>query len=241
MLMAKLIQLKPIQREGMESFLLRCQALKDEFDSYGVDLQDSLLITQVLRTLSLQWRRSAGIEGETSLMTWVQVSEQLLTEDNARKQSKRDASDALLPLGYVRGREAGAASSQGTSGPPAQAAATTGQKAGGGRPQSPYRGRSNSPARTPGGSLVCFCCLRSGHVHMKCPTKPEGWRLTPEQRSKAEAVRTARMEQSSADRTSAAAVRAHQLKDVSQGEASAAAGKKVAFSGNEGGISDPSI
>lgn len=230
-LMRRIHELEPRQGEHMEAFLNRCAALQTEFAEYDVPLDESLLITQVLSKLSIQWRTRAGLDHPIETLTWAIVAEALQAEDNNRRQSNLQSPEALLPLGFTRrsavseggarpvqvsvptqtggaaparkvvaGSHAGQGSSQqGGSGP------TSGP---GSRTQD--RGRSRSRSRTPSRSqgsrppLVCWHCLRSGHAWEDCPTLPQDWRPTRQDRIEAERLRQERHMQSERDRALAA-------------------------------------
>jgi hypothetical protein len=105
MLNSKLLRLQPLPGESMESFLNRCQLLRDEYADYDQQLDDVLLITQVFTKLSHQWKQSTGFN-KVSLrdQTWADVAQALQTEDNSRRQCEVSTDESLLPLGWKERR-----------------------------------------------------------------------------------------------------------------------------------------
>lgn len=210
-LMGKVRTLAPKEGENMEAFLNRCQALRDEFEAYNLQLDDNLLVTQVFSSLSHQWKQSCGLNQlSTAQISWQMASQLLQAEDNSRRQSNTEAEDALLPLGWTRRSKGGARQAEGrpksSSDPSSHAHAAGGRKgdsgsSGGGG----ARDRTKDDRRGDKGSslIVCYCCFKTGHGCGACPTKEEGWRLTPEAKAKADQIRRERMEQSSRDRAAA--------------------------------------
>ena len=100
----KLRRLEPHPNETMEGFLSRAQALRREWEAYGIELPDKDLIVQIFTHLSLTWRQGTAIRDKfPEDMSWGEVSEYLRKEDVLRRQANTKAPDALLPLGWHKG------------------------------------------------------------------------------------------------------------------------------------------
>jgi hypothetical protein len=200
-LMGKVRSLVPTDGESMESFLNRCQALRDEFDAYGLELEDHLLITQVFQGLSHQWKQSCGLNRvSVATLQWAVVAEMLQQEDNSRRQSNTKATDALLPLGWTRKHPGGAFHAKGEeehnnplsfpAAPRACACAGTPRDSGKGkRVKKEHNGGAVLPARK---NFVCYHCLKSGHTWTHCRTRPAEWKPTAEDKQKADRIRDER-------------------------------------------------
>jgi hypothetical protein len=192
----KLRSLEPRETESMDSFLSRCEDMRGLYASYGQALNDTSLITQVLSRLSIHWQRISCLQSQDSdSWTWDLVSDALQLEDNERRLANWRTPDALLPLGwskYKKGGEARAASGEhvidssppsSPSGPQSYAAAAKGKGQGKGpKPGSP---------KTYGGPVVCYHCLKQGHVYVDpaCPKFDRKWRPTEAQTAKAQEMR----------------------------------------------------
>ena len=218
-MLGRLQQLEPLEGESMEAFLNRCAKLQSDFAEYGLQLEDSLLITQVLCKLSVQWKSRAGLDGPIEELGWPEVACALQSEDNARRQSNTKSPEALLPLGWSRRTSAevyaaggrpswkgGKAEQLGGFAPAYQPRTTSPPKVSssprGGSPpkgagpkgfmpkgQSPQGERSTSPPAVRV-PVVCWCCLEKGHLWSECSSRPQGWKATPEAKAKAEAKRS---------------------------------------------------
>jgi len=186
----------------MESFLNRCNKLREEYRTHGFMLSSSDLVIQVFSRIDATWRSSPGLprDGATPVQSlpWEDVSFSLITEDSQRRQSSITSSTMLLPLGGSRGAHASQVDGA-TSGAldPTYAAAAA---AGGPRP--PPRGASPSrrvaqrrdATRGPGGATapgqrvpsVCWICHAVGHEWRAFPD-PRG--RTPTDTSRAEVDR----------------------------------------------------
>jgi hypothetical protein len=198
-LQKSLRELTPEYAESMESFIARCNELLRLYESYGLKLGDSDLLVQVFSVLSNAWRKSLGIRGPITSLTWEDVSLALQDEDNDRAQSNTAADDALLPLGWQRGKKR----TEPTGLPEHQASANRlkGKQWGGGRSTAGSSNDRSGGRSTPGSSngrsggrsglIVCFKCFQSGHGVADCPERSRGWRLTPEAKEKAFALRDA--------------------------------------------------
>jgi hypothetical protein len=201
-LQKSLRELTPEQGESMESFIARCNELLRLYESYGLKLADQDLLVQVFSTLSNAWRKSLGIRGPITAMSWDDVSLALQEEDNDRAQSNTAAEDALLPLGWCRGQQRpdpiGLSEQKQAQG---SANRVGGKKWGrersaGDSPNRRSYGRSTSNGSNGQSSgrpscIVCFKCFHIGHGVSDCPDRTSGWRLTPEAREKAYAIRDA--------------------------------------------------
>jgi hypothetical protein len=240
-LAAKVTALKPKERESMEAFLNRCEALREEHKQYGIELPDNMLITQVFRHLSQNWRVNTGLNGVSfSSLPWGTVKDKLQGEDNIRRQSNTTAEDATMPLGWTKGYGGAKAAGAGES-PDASNPSTGGANKAGGdppykRPDNAKKGGVKPPGmrKGMGPNLVCYHCKKSGHVWTECRTKPEGWEPSDEDKAEADKLRAARLEQS-AKAKAANGARNKGESDV-QGNASAATAntlkkgeKKVSF------------
>jgi hypothetical protein len=197
-LLSKVEAFEPRDGEDMESFLNRGNLLRSEFVEYGLAPDDGLMIAQVLRKLSIQWKSRANLDGPQSDLTWPQVAEALQKEDNDRRQSNTKHPEALQPLGWTRrSGEARVASSggdpskeqpsvfKGQAPLPADASAAPAFTRKGKAP----KGAQPKGERTGSAPVVCWHCLKVGHLWGECNTKPEGWRWSPEDRAKADALR----------------------------------------------------
>lgn len=197
-LLEKVQKLKPNDGESMESFINRCSNLKGEFETYGLELEDKLLITQVFSKLSVQWRKACGIT-DFEGVSWEYVASLLQLEDNTRRQSNTQADDALLPLGWTKGGP-GRGMGHRASSPP--------KERGSSRPTSPSKGPRSGPpsgerhgayAVAPGkswgagpradGPIVCWFCKISGHGLNRCNKKPAGWVASDADKKKADEVK----------------------------------------------------
>jgi hypothetical protein len=198
-LLKRLQELEPREGEFMEAFLGRCASLQMDFAEYDLELEDSLLITQVLSKLSIQWKSRAGLDVSFESLSWADVSAALQTEDNARRQSNTKSPEALLPLGWTR-RIAGEASPalgrQKLDQAPSESSGFGSAASGGGAAmrgfgpprQQPQGRRNTSPdrVRVP---VVCWHCQKVGHLWGECSSLPAGWKPSPEDKAKAEAAR----------------------------------------------------
>jgi len=226
---------EPRDGESMESFLNRGNLLRNEFAEFGLELEDSLLIAQVLRKLSIQWKSRANLDGTQSEYSWPQVAEALQKEDNDRRQSNTKHPEALLPLGWTRrSGEARVASSGGDpsgeqhSGPKGQA--STSADASAAPALAPGKGKAPKGAqpqgeRTISAPVVCWHCHKVGHLWGECNTKPTGWKPSGEDRAKAEALREEmkrRRQQSQKDKAAHAARVAAQSESSGEAHCSAA-------------------
>ena len=251
-LQKKLLQLEPGESESMDSFLNRVEKLRDEYAEYGELLDETLLITHVLGKFPIQWVSRSPLNRPVDSVRWHEAAAALREEDNARRQSNLDHPEALLPLGWSRrrgrpgplasqaagdARDPGSSSRQGSSarerrGSPARSG--HGAAARGGQ-----RSRSTSPARAArrraGGSgtagslsplLVCWHCLAEGHAWQDCPTSPQGYKPSRQDRERGFAKREdllKRRAQSQRDRANhAARVAAQGATTPSEGRASGA-------------------
>jgi len=84
-LLKRLQELEPRDGESMESFLNRCAMLRNDFAEYDIELEHTLLITQVLSKLSIQWKTRAGLDRPLDALAWMDVALALQAEDNARR------------------------------------------------------------------------------------------------------------------------------------------------------------
>ena len=206
-LTGKVKYLAPKEGETMESFLNRCQSLREEFEAYGLQLQDDQLITQVFMSLSYQWKQSCGLNRiPASQLSWDYVAEMLQQEDNSRRQSNTNAEDALLPLGWTKKGKGGARVAEVLEEKPLPKSAPAANAAQGGG----WKGKGEATPKGPrnGPKIVCYCCFESGHGCGACPKKPEGWTLTPEAKAKADEIMRKRLEQSQNGRAAANAAKA---------------------------------
>lgn len=232
MLRAKLEVLSPGEKESMESFLSRCEDLREEYSAYGETLSDRDLSVQVWRGLSIQWKHSCRLHGPAAINTpWEDVAAALQDEDNNRRASNTKASDALLPLGWTRGG--------GTPKPQARGAQGEGESSGGAAAVHPKKeeGRQHKPRNYNGTSdrlpLVCYYCTRTGHMWGKCddPSKPASWKPSAEDRAKADRLRKERGRQGGYKKSN----RARGNHNNEKGESSQG-GERT-----EGRVSDPSV
>jgi len=87
----------------MESFLSRCNKLREEYRTHGFILSSSDLVIQVFSRIDATWRSSPGLprDGATPVQSlpWEDVSFSLITEDSRRRRSSITSSTMLLPLG----------------------------------------------------------------------------------------------------------------------------------------------
>ena len=192
--------LLPGERESMESYLCRCNNLREEFQEYNLTLDDSLLISHIFSNLDPTWRWMSGFsERPTDTLAWEIVSQALQMQDNRRRQGTKQ-NPMILPLGWVsrelynKPKDAAAHSAQGVNSGAANAAI-------GGNHQHPKYSKSGPSAHTSGtpgqkpSFFVCFCCLEFGHGSDKCPTRAPGWKVTPQIRAKAMSLRDKKMEE----------------------------------------------
>ena len=177
-------------------FLNRCERLRNEYESYGLLLDDARLIRQVKLKLSRPWLTAAGLAQDgASALSWDQVAVALQTEDNNRRHANTDAVDAVLPLGWTPKGEKGKAyvamsghsdlgdsdDSEHAHAAPAVAAKGKGSAKGGGG------GKSGPSKPMDKSQWVCFHCIEPGHGVKECPTKPAGWKPTEESRRRVHA------------------------------------------------------
>jgi hypothetical protein len=209
-LAGKLQQLKPGDSESMESFLNRCQNLVEEYGSYGLEMDQAQLKTQVFQCLSHSWIITARLSGEEiSSLPWNEIKERLQAADNARRQSNTKAEDAFLPLGWGnRHGNAKVGSGERSVSPP--------KDRGSAAPAGGYKGKKVSPSGPKGSSnpgqggkqgmkndfiLVCYYCKKSGHTVGKCKNKPADWQPSQADKDEADRLRRERMEQSARAKT----------------------------------------
>jgi hypothetical protein len=216
-LTSKLLKLAPGEKESMESFLNRCEKLREEYESYGLKLKDEDLLVQIFLKLSIQWLVSIGLSNvKYEDMSWNDVKVRLQLQDTIRRQSNLEASDALMPLGWVKrqggAHAAGGSTDSGESSPPSTRKAkparstspgASAHEAGGNYkgkgpqvPKNSWKGKDAAKEQPSGKPLICYHCLKTGHIWHKCKTKPENWEPTEEQKAKAEEIRLKRWEQS---------------------------------------------
>jgi len=197
-LLRKLQDLEPKDGEFMEQFLNRCFQLRDEFASYGIELDDKLLVTQVFSKLSYQWKKSTGLADSTAeSLLWDDVASALQAEDNARRQSNTKAADALLPLGWSKawqtvGSGKKAVSPQ-RSRPSSPSSRPTPAARSPSRSPSPARARASSSSRPEAKrkearGLVCWYC-HGEHLWFNCPTKPAAWQPSEADKQRARSKR----------------------------------------------------
>ena len=200
--------------------------------------------------MSIQWRSRAGLDRAEAEMSWAEVAAALQLEDSARRQSNTSHPEALLPLGWTRGKKDGrdgralpafgstpsrqdpGSSSRGpasSSGKRKASPSRTPSSEGGGgsRPTSPTRAGSRRGGGGEGGSSapsICWHCLKAGHRWEQCRSRPQGWKPSPDARARAEAMREEyerRRQQSDRDKASHAARSAAQRGSTpSEGRAS---------------------
>ena len=166
----------------MEVFLSRYEHVRNLYDLYGQELDDTRLIHQVLFKLSRPWQLAAGLD-RTHLeeLSWEEVSRALQLEDNARRQADTKAHDAMLPLGWQKGsgfaRVSHAARAE-------QAKADTDTDSDGSCDHhgfaarvkgSTWKKKSNRPYV----SAVCYRCQQQGHIWTACPKRTEGDQWEP--------------------------------------------------------------
>jgi hypothetical protein len=162
-----------------------------------------MLITQVFRHLSQNWRVNTGLNAVpfTSL-SWGTVKDKLQMEDNIRRQSNTTAEDATMPLGWTKGhaRAKTANAGENPEAPPAmgRGAFKAEGEYHGKRPENYQQGGARQPAKVKGlgPSVVCYHCKKSGHVWHVCRTKPDGWEPSAQDVSEAERMRGIRLDQS---------------------------------------------
>ena len=199
-LLLKLNALVPSERESMESFLCRCNNLREEFQQYNLTLDDSLLISHVFGQLDHTWRWMSDMANiPADALSWDDVSEALQRQDNQRRQGQKQ-NPLILPLGWVardlyQKSKVGAAHAvqRGSTRHPSHSAGGKGNGIGNkGVPRNGTREAHTSgiPGQRSGNaSLVCFCCLEFGHGCLECPKRTPGWKVTPEVRAKALSLR----------------------------------------------------
>lgn len=232
-LLKKLQELKPGDTESMESLLNRCARLRNEFAEYGLVLQDKLLITQVLGSLSIQWKDRAGLkEKDLSSLSWGEVALALQAEDNARRQSNTKSPEALLPLGWTRRTAGEARPAAGGGESPGKSPSFSNPSTASAAPASgPPRGPWNSSqgAKKEGEThvrvpVVCWHCQKNGHTWTECTEKPSNWRPSQKDRDKGNQARlemVRRREQSQKDKA------AHASKASGTSASSGGAGPSV--------------
>jgi hypothetical protein len=211
--------LEPRENESMETFLSRCEDLRVLFASYGQNLDDTRLITQVLSKLSLQWQRLSALQSmDSQYWAWDMVSEAFQVEDNERRQANWKAPDALLPLGWKkykgearaasgrsstsstkRGSARRAASSDDSPLPSPPSSPTGSHSHASSPPTSPSKEKTYANAVRGGGSktstakgpLVCYHCCKVGHVWVDkaCPLYNPKWKPTEGNKTQAQAMR----------------------------------------------------
>ena len=191
----------------MDAFLSRCELLRTLFASYGQVLEDTPLITQVFSKLSLHWQRLPALQScEPHYWTWPVVREALQLEDNERRLANWRAPDALLPLGWKKPRSHGgeahmshsyshildspSPSSSPPSSPHRYPSYVAAARSKGGHGKGP-RPSSSSPPGVYNGPVVCYHCLKPGHVWVDkaCPKYDPKWRPTESQKKKAQELR----------------------------------------------------
>ena len=212
-LMLDLNGLVPGDNESMESFLCRCNNLREKFLEYNLVLEDSLLISHLFGHIDPTWRWMSGFaEIPTDVLTWEDVSSALQKQDNQRRQGQKQ-NPLILPLGWVpkdiyqKSKIAAAHSAQGNKGAEqdqdsneeASANAAQGSTKWKGH-KKPHPGKvstSDSPHTSftgkPSQFFICFCCFEFGHGCNDCPKRTEGWKVTKEARAKGMALRDAKV------------------------------------------------
>jgi len=199
-LQGKLHQLAPTGSEHMESFLNRCNKLREEYRTHGFILSSSDLVIQVFSRIDATWRSSPGLprDGATPVQSlpWEDVSFSLITEDSQRRQSSITSSTMLLPLGGSRSGQA--MYTDGLDPPPQDPPYGGAAAAGGSRPpprsQSPSRrgmtqgprGGTTAAQRVPS---VCWICLGVGHEFKDCTDLRGRTTFTAESRAEADRIR----------------------------------------------------
>ena len=211
-LLLKLNALVPGERETMESFLCRCNNLREEFQQYNLTLDDSLLISHVFGQLDHTWRwmsDMANVPADT--LSWHDVCDALQRQDNQRRQGQKQ-NPLILPLGWVprdlnQKSKVGAAHAVQRGSPRQSSSYPLGSKGrGGGAGHKTIPGgvtigtpdvREHAPGvpgqRRGSAVIVCFCCLEFGHGCLECPKRTAGWKVTPEMRAKALSLRDAHL------------------------------------------------
>jgi hypothetical protein len=234
-LLTKLKALEPRERESMEAFLNRCNLLVKEYAEYDLVCDESLLISQVLSTLSSQWKTNAKLDRPLAGMSWESVALALQAEDNNRRTSNTDAPESLLPLGWTRrsggGKVASAEGSPSADQPPSShdasaAPAGAGPKGGKGRPKPPTsRGAPPKGETKVSAPVVCWLCKEVGHLYGECKSDRAGQKPSAQDRAEAEAKREElrrRREQSQKDKAAHAARAASQGESATEARASGA-------------------
>ena len=207
-LQGKLHQLAPTGSETMESFLNRCNKLREEYRTHGFTLSSSDLVIQVFSRIDATWRSSPGLprDGATPIQSlpWEDVSFSLITEDSQRRQSSITSSTMLLPLGGSRSGQAMYTDGPDPppQGPPYGGAALAGSSRPPPRSQSPSRrvAPRRDMTQGPGGTTsatpapqrvpsVCWICLGVGHEFKACPDLRGRTTFTAESRAEAERIR----------------------------------------------------
>ena len=209
-LMLKLNALAPGEKESMESFLCRCNNLREEYQQYNLSLDDSLLISHVFGQLDTTWRWMSDMSNTpTNILAWDGVADALQKQDNQRRQGQKQ-NPLILPLGWVsrelyqKPKVAAAHAAQGAPQDSNQGAAANAAQGG-------YKGKntryntgppagqkwtaaSGIPGQKAGSFFICFCCFEFGHGCNECPKRSPGWKITPEIKAKATALRDAKLE-----------------------------------------------
>jgi hypothetical protein len=218
-LQRELLGMRPGNAESMRSYLSRFEDLRSKFMTFGVQPNDGQFVYQCLGKLTLPWRDGMGMLGQrpTAEIPWDAMRDSLIEQDNRRRVSDTSGADALFPLGWTKKEKGDArmASSDDTG----NANFGGGKTKGGGRP-SRFHGKPGGDGKPP--ILVCFSCLKVGHGVNDCPTKPSGWKFSPEAKEKAMAKR----EEEIAKR--AAQSRASKAEAKEKGESSSTSSSKKA-------------
>ena len=229
-LQTQLRGLKPQEGESMESFLSRCDGLKEKYLLYNLVLEDKELIVQVFSELGHTWRTAVRLAHPGQVldeMSWGLVRESLRVADTERRQSNLQAPDAEYPLGWRRKEKSsrlstadahaghGASTHRPSVSGPVKGKSAKGKgekhRASGSTPSSsraasPTRSDSGQQTKTPREIKVCYYCHGS-HFLPQCKKKPSGWRLTEEAKRRADQIREERLAQSRAARGAVAAAR----------------------------------
>ena len=202
-LLLKLNALVPGDRESMESFLCRCNNLREEFQQYNLSLEDSLLISHVFSHMDQTWRWMSGFADlPTSVLTWDDVQDALQKQDNQRRQGNKQ--NALtLPLGWIprdlynKPKEAAAHAAHGNGLRYSTGNESKGQNSGTWAKNSndkPQHSGVQQNSQQKESFFICYCCLEFGHGSDKCPKRTPGWKVTAEVRAKALQMRNLKLE-----------------------------------------------
>ena len=189
-LLQKVTALIPGSRESMESFLCRCENLREEFQEYNLNLDESLLISHLFGCIDQTWRWLCGFADiPTEALTWEDVSEALLKQDNQRRNATKP-NPLILPLGWIA-RDTYDKSKEGAA-HAAQGSRFVSPKEG--NPKYPSAGPNTSSGPQKESFFICFCCFEFGHSCDKCPKKPPHWKLTNQAKAKAMKLRNEKVE-----------------------------------------------